>query len=282
MLNREEENYILTHAYIPEHIVGLMTYLCDGEPFLMDDYFGCRKNDWTILVGYPLERNFILEKFECVIEKIKKQIRPRTISLIAPELPLSISTICKESDSDHYYTLNAEKPTIPKVIQRNLKKARQTLRIERSSSTRSAHDEVMREFIDRVNPPVRVQNLLFKMPGYIGHADSCFVLNAWDSNDHLTAFYVVDLAAKDFSNYIIGCYSKQNYVLGASDLLLFELIEMSVEYGKSYIHLGLGVNKGIRRFKEKWGGRPTLRYEMCELALRKLSMWEAIKAIGKF
>lgn len=282
MLTRDEENHILTHAYVPEHIVGLMTYLCDGEPFLMDDYFGCRKNDWTILVGYPLERDFILEKFEGVIEKIKKQIRPRTISLIAPALPLSISTICKQSDSDHYYTLNAKKPTIPKVIQRNLKKARQTLSFERSSSMRSAHDEVMREFIDRVNPPVRVQNLLFKMPGYIEHADSCFVLNAWDSNDHLTAFYVVDLAARNFSNYIIGCYSKQNYVLGASDLLLFELIGMSVEYGKSYIHLGLGVNKGIRRFKEKWGARPTLRYEMCELALRKLSMWEAIKAIGKF
>ena len=281
MLSREEENYILTHAYVPEHIVGLMTYLCDGEPFLMDGYFGCRKNDWIILVGYPLKRDCILEEFEGVIEKIKKQIRPRTFSLIAPALPLSISTICKERDSDHYYTLDAEKPIITSVVQHNLKKARQALIIERSSSMQIDHDELMREFIDRVKPPVRVQNLLFKMPGYIGHTDSCLVLNAWDSEEHLTAFYVVDLAAKDFSNYIIGCYSKQNYVLGASDLLLFELIEMSVQCGKSYIHLGLGVNKGIRRFKEKWGARPTRRYEMCELELRKPSMWETIKAIGK-
>ena len=25
-----------------------------------------------------------------------------------------------------------------------------------------------------------------------------------------------------------------------------------------------GVNEGIRRFKEKWGGIPTLRYAFCE------------------
>ena len=60
-----------------------------------------------------------------------------------------------------------------------------------------------------------------------------------------------------------------NYVLGASDLLLFELLNMSLEFNKDYIHLGLGVNAGIRRFKEKWGGLPSRRYEMCELAFQE-------------
>jgi hypothetical protein len=39
---------------------------------------------------------------------------------------------------------------------------------------------------------------------------------------------------------------------------------MAREYGKGYINLGLGVNPGIRRFKEKWGGKPSLPYEFCE------------------
>jgi hypothetical protein len=281
MLTSEEKAYILSNAYIPEHIVDLMTYLSDGEPFLMDNYFGCRKSDWIILVGYPLGRDFILEEFEHVVDKIKKQIHPRTISLIAPQLPPSISSICKACESDHYYTLDAKKPTIAGVVNRNLKKARQALTIERSASMFKVHDELMHEFIDRVNLPNRVKNLLFKMPGYIEQADGSFVLNAWDSKENLTAFYIIDLAAKDFSNYIIGCFSKRNYVLGASDLLLYEAVEMSLEYGKSYIHLGLGVNEGIRRFKAKWGAKPTRRYEMCELVLRKPSMWETIKAMGR-
>ena len=97
--------------------------------------------------------------------------------------------------------------------------------------------------------------LFLKMPQCVASARHAFVLNAWDSKQSLAAFYVIDLAARDFANYIIGCYSKNYHVLGASDLLLFELIKLSAEYGKGYIHLGLGVNRGIRRFKEKWGGK---------------------------
>jgi len=120
------------------------------------------------------------------------------------------------------------------------------------------------------------------MPQYVSSARHAFVLNAWDSKQNLVAFYVVDFTARDFANYIIGCYSKNKYVLGASDLLLSELIKMSSEYGKGYIHLGLGVNSGIRRFKEKWGARPELSYEMCELVQKKSSILEAINAIKKF
>ena len=117
------------------------------------------------------------------------------------------------------------------------------------------------------------------MPRYVGTSSHAFVLNAWCPNEKLAAFYVVDFAAKDFANYIIGCYSKKNYVLGASDLLLMELIKISAEYGKRYIHLGLGVNDGIRRFKEKWGAKPTRTYEMCELTIKKPLIREAIRAV---
>jgi len=42
------------------------------------------------------------------------------------------------------------------------------------------------------------------------------------------------------------------------------MIKLTGEHGKHTIHLGLGVNQGIRRFKEKWGGIPSLDYEFCE------------------
>jgi hypothetical protein len=107
------------------------------------------------------------------------------------------------------------------------------------------------------------------------------VLNAWDQANKLAAFYVVDLEAKRFSNYIMGCHSKKNYVRGASDLLLFELINLSLEYDKLYLHLGLGVNDGIRRFKAKWGAMPTRRYEMGELVLKRPSILDTFRALGK-
>jgi hypothetical protein len=281
MLTSEEEAYILEHAYVPEHCISLMTLVSGGEPFLIDDYFICHKDNWIILIGYPLEDDFNTKNFETVLSKVRKKFRPDYISLVAPEMPSSLAADSQESESDVYFTLQTQQTVIRSPVKRNLKKARQNLRVESSSSMQEDHQELMAEFIERAQPSDRVKRLLFKMPEFVVRADNAFVLNAWDKIDKLAAFYVVDFEARQFSNYIIGCHSRANYVLGASDLLLFELINMSLEFNKDYIHLGLAVNAGIRRFKEKWGGLPSRRYEMCELAFQKPSILNAIFALGK-
>ena len=281
MLTAEEQAYILEQAYVPEHCVSLITGVSGSEPFLVDNFFVCLKNSWVILIGYPLDDQFTTPKLEAVVSKIRKKFRPDSLSLVAPELPPSLASNCQEKETDVYYTLQTQKPVIRSAVERNLKKARLKLSVESSSSMQEAHRELMQEFIERAKPPERVQRLLFKMPEFIAGADKAFVLNAWDSENNLCAFYVVDNEALHFSNYIIGCHSKKNYVLGASDLLLFELIKLSREYDKHYIHLGLGVNAGVRRFKEKWGGLPGRRYEMCELVLKKPSLFESILAFQK-
>jgi len=277
MITAEEEKYILDRAYIPEHIVGLMTRVSGGEPFLFQNCFFCRKEEWIILVGYPLESDFTFKDLEAVIDETKKRCRPKYLSLIAPELPSSLSASCEEKESDRYYTLDIPVGSIKSRIGRLIRKARENATVERSTEMGEAHKGLTEEFIERTNPPLRVRNLFLKMPDYVGHSEGSVVLNAWDKEMNLTAFYVVDLAAKDFSAYVIGCHSKRNHVQGASDLLCLEMIEMSVEYGKKYVHLGLGVNEGIRRFKEKWGGVPTRRYEMCELVLKRPSILDAFK-----
>jgi hypothetical protein len=282
MLTAEEEAYILDRAYVPEHCIHLMTHVSGGEPFLMDDFLVCRKENWVILIGYPLADNFTNDRLEAVLSKIKEEFRSASVSLIAPEIPTALAATCHESQSDAYFTLETQKPMIRSPLKRNLRKARQKLRVELSARMQDLHLALMHEFIAHTPLPDRVERLMFKMPQFVAGADKAFVLNAWDPANKLTAFYVVDLEAKGFSNYIIGCHSKQNYVLGASDLLLFELINLSLEYHKSYIHLGLGVNSGIRRFKEKWGAVPTRRYEMCELTPKKASVLDTLRALGKW
>jgi hypothetical protein len=282
MLTVEEQAYILEHAYVPEHCIRLITCVSGSEPFLVDDFFVCHKNSWVILIGYPLDDRFTTKKLEAVVAKIRKKFSPDLISLIAPELPPSIASTCQESETDVYYTLQTQKPVIRNALKRNLKKARQNLRVESSRHMQEAHRALMQEFIERAKPTERVKRLLFKMPEFVTGTDQAFVLNAWDSENKLCAFYVVDIEARRFSNYIIGCHSKKNYILGASDLLLFELINLSLEYDRHYIHLGLGVNTGVRRFKEKWGGVPTRRYEMGELVFKKPSIFEAILSLRKF
>jgi hypothetical protein len=279
MLTSQEETYILSRAYVPEHCIRLMTLVSGGEPFLIDDFFICRKKNWIILIGYPLEDNFTPDKLNAVLSRIKKDFNPEFVSLIAPEMPSTLVAACQESQSDAYFTLETQKPVIRSPVKRNLRKARQNLRVELSSDMKGLHHELMQEFVGRAGLSERVQRLLFRLPEFVARTEMAFVLNAWDKSDNLAAFYVIDLEAKRFSNYIMGCHSKKNYVLGASDLLLFELINLSRHYDKPYIHLGLGVNAGVRRFKEKWGGVPLRRYEMCELVLGKPSLFETISSL---
>lgn len=281
MLTSEQEAYILEHAYVPEHCIHLMTLVSGGEPFLIDDHFICHQDNWTLLIGYPLKDNFTSDNFEAVLLKLRKKFRSDTISMIAPKIPSSLTSDCQESESDVYYTLPTQKTAIRSPLRRTLKKARPNLRVESSSRMGEDHQELMVEFIERAQPSDRVKRLMFKMPEFVARADKAFVLNAWGKADKLAAFYVVDFEARQFSNYIIGAHSKKNYVLGASDLLTFELLNMSLEFDKKYIHLGLAVNAGIRRFKEKWGGVPGRRYEMCELAYKKPSILDTILALGR-
>jgi hypothetical protein len=165
---------------------------------------------------------------------------------------------------------------MPANLKRQVAKAAEHVRVERSRTLSSSHHELSNEFVARVNPAPRVRELLFRMPQYVGKSNDAIVLNAWNHENRLTAFYVMDLAATSFSTYVMGCHSKENYVRGASDLLFHEMVNLSKEYGKTFIHLGLGVNDGIRRFKEKWGGVPGVPYEMCEMVVRQPSVIDAL------
>ena len=264
MITPAEEDYILTKAYVPEHIVSLMGLISKGEPFLIDDYLGFFKDNWLILVGYPLVRDSSTERCEKVLEQVLSSYRPEYLWFVGPEVPSSLSKISTERQTDQYYTFDLE-VTKPKTsLLRVAEKASMELEIEKGHSFLREHEALVVEFLKREKLTPRLRELYLAMPQYVPQSKSSCVLNAWDNKGNLSAFYIVDLAAKGFATYLLGCYSRKNYVPHASDLLFYEMIELTRESGKKIINLGLGVNEGIRRFKEKWGGIPTLRYEFCE------------------
>ncbi|MBW1997892.1 MAG: hypothetical protein JRJ29_07990 [Deltaproteobacteria bacterium] len=280
MISRAEEDYILENAYVPEHGLGLMVSLSGGEPFLIDKRFLALKNqEWVILVGYPLVGEFSPDSLVEAIERAKKIFSPPHLSIIAPQLPGFLRESAREREEDDYYTLDLTSCKPKSGLKRMVRKARALLTIGISHEMAGEHDEIIEEFVNRVRPPERVKNLLFKVPQVLRHSDMAILLNARDLRGRLAAFYAVDMQPRHFSTYVIGCHSKINYVPGASDLLCHEMIRLSGKKGKRYVHLGLGVNQGIRKFKEKWGGKPTLRYEMCELVLRRPSILETLQRV---
>ena len=264
MITPEEEAHLYTKAYVPEHIVSLMVPISKGEPFLKEDHLGFVKDNWVILVGYPLDGKFSKERCERILKEIVKIFRPEYLWFISPEIPAFLLDSCKEIQTDQYYKLDLEQIKLKPSLQRAADKASNELTVERERSISKEHRALVAELLKREELPSIVKELYHAMPDYVPYSSSAIVLNARDKKGKLCAFYVVELGAKDFSTYVLGTYSKKHYVPYASDFLFLEMIKITREHGKNVINLGLGVNKGIRRFKEKWGGVPFLNYEFCE------------------
>jgi hypothetical protein len=280
VITPEEEGYILERAYVPEHIVTFMALISKGEPFLKEEHLGFVKDNWLILVGYPLDGDFSQIRSERVLKQAVEIFRPEVLWFIGPEILPSLMDSCKERETDRYYTLDLEQAKMKSSLQRVVDKASKELIVERGHSISKEHDLLTAELLKREKLPPRVRELYRAMPDYVVRSSSACTLNARDKNRKLCAFFVVELGAKDFSTYVLGCHSKKHYVPHASDLLFFEMIKLTREHGKRTIHLGLGVNEGIRRFKEKWGGLPSLNYEFCERdygTTRTLSLIKALE-----
>jgi hypothetical protein len=264
MLTPEEEKFISGRAYIPEHILNLMVPISKGEPYLSSGYLYFLKKNWIIFVGYPLGYAFRTEDLERVLEAAIKEHKPEYLWLIAPEIPRLLIQSCRERESDHYYKLELGGFDVKKDKLRAIRKASKDLKVERGRSISKEHAELISEFLEKERPRALIRELFLSMQKYVNISKDAIVLSAFDKKGGLTAFYVVEMGAFNFATYVVGCYSRENYVPHASDLLFFEMINLAKENGKGYIHLGLGVNEGIRRFKEKWGGIPFLKYEFCE------------------
>jgi hypothetical protein len=264
MIRPIDEEYILARAYVPEHIVSLMALLSKGEPFLIEDHLVFAKDNWLILVGYPLDGLFSQDQCEKVIKQVLERFRPESLRFIGPEIPPFLMDSCVERQTDRYYRFDIEETRVKNSLRRVAEKASQQLDLERTHALSKAHEILISELLERERLRPRVKELYHAMPDYVSHSSTACVLNAWDKEGRLSAFTILELGAKKFTTYLIGTHSKKNYVPHASDLLFLEMIKLTREQGKNEIHLGLGVNEGIRRFKEKWGGVPFLNYEECE------------------
>ena len=264
MLTSEEEENIYRVAYVPEHIVSLMVLVSRGEPFLIENFLYYAGDNWLIFVGYPLDGSFSLDTCEAVLTGLRKRFRPEYLWFIGETIPPSLASNCTERESDQYYKLDLSSLKLNSDLRRALRKTSPSLSIERSRTMAHQHAELSDEFISRENPSPRIKAFYLAMPDYVSRSPTAVVLDGWSSKGELSAYYVVELGAKAFATYVVGCHSKKHYVPHASDLLFLEMIHLSQESVKNSIHLGLGVNPGIRRFKEKWGGLPFLKYEFCE------------------
>lgn len=251
-------------AAIPEHSLPLMRAFSGGEPIFRDNYLFFKKDNSLMAIGYPLRGDFASEAFENAIESLATEFDIAEIHAIAPAFSETLSS--KVIESDRFYVLSASAP-IPKKLLNAVKKAASRLRIQETNRFTPAHRKLWREFLGRrlSSMPDRVRELYAATPQALLFPDgSLRLLDAYDAEGNLTASLLLDHAPANFSSYILGAHSDAHYIPHAMDALFAAMLANAQKSGKRFIHLGLGVNSGILRFKRKWGAVPSLPYRMAQ------------------
>ncbi len=255
-----QESEILKLANVPEHSLYFMQAVSGGSFFLQDNYLCFSANNWLTIIGYPLKGEYNDNDFLQAKDKAVKAVQAINCYTVAPFLPKVLEKHIEEKDDFYILPLPAE---IPRKLKNPIQKAKEKLRVELGTTFTAQHKRLFTEFMSRVPLNEKVRTL-FSSTQYLftQNISELYLLNAWDAENRLVATLLLDFAAHDFTSYILGAHSKSFYSPHAHDLLFEQMIKISEEKNKKYIHLGLGVNEGIKKFKLKWNAQKAQSFVM--------------------
>jgi hypothetical protein len=274
MLTDREIKWILRHAYLPEHLPDYVGAVSGAEPSLHRNYLYFLNKKHLIFNGYPLVRDS--DPPASVYDEICERCQPTTVAVIAPAIWLPAEQ-CEQHTTDSYYRLDLPLPPFDPAVAYMVRRAGRELQVGQGSFGKE-HKKIIKAFVagHHFN---RQQKYLYKhIPHYLKASGSAVLLEA-RKDRVLAAFNIVDLGAADYAFYMFSFRATKKSVPGASDLLFHEMVKLAQAEGKKAINLGLGVNTGIRRFKEKWGGVPFLDYASALVDKREADIGKLAKKL---
>lgn len=237
-----------------------MQAMSGGTPLQIGAYLFFHAQKWLIAIGYPLEGRNDPAAFYRALTQAQKQLQPESCFAIAPEMPEALRPHIIEKD--RYYILKTD-AQVPPRLRNPVKKAALSLEIVHSNEFTAAHRRLWAEFLQSTKLNDRVAGLYSKTPAAMREAPgSLMLLDARAQSGNLAASLLLDISPDKFISYIIGAHSRIHYIPHATDLLFAHLLSLGQELNKRFIHLGLGVNDGILRFKRKWGAIPSHNFTM--------------------
>ena len=274
MLNGQERKWIYHHAYLPEHLPDYVEAISGAEPFLHQNYLYFLGKKHIIFNGYPLGPpsdspariyDFICERFQ-----------PITVAVIAATIWLTAEQY-EHQATDSYYRLDLPVSPIDNAVAYMLRRARRDLQVKHGKFGKE-HKKIIKAFMSDHRLDRQQKNLFKQIPQYLRTSASAVLFEARRGKE-LVAFNVVDLGAVDYAFYLFSFRSSRINVPGASDLLFHEMVKLARSGGKKSVNLGLGINAGIRRFKEKWGGTPFLNYSSILVDKREVDIGRLAKKL---
>lgn len=255
MLNPEELHRVYQQGYLPEHLPDYVEAISGAESHLLENHLCYVRKNHLLFVGYAFggDHGHNPHAYQAACNRFQ----PSTAAIIAPEI-WKLADPFEQQPPDVYYRLNLRAgPPAPGVAYM-IRRAEKETGVYNGQFGKE-HKKLIKGFIGGHTLSAEQKYVFKNIQRYIEHSATGRLLEV-RKKGRLAAFTIVDLGSADSAYYLFNFRSAQVPVPGASDLLFSQMVNLAQTAGKKTINLGLGINKGIRRFKEKWGGVPFLPY----------------------
>jgi len=259
MITENEERIIFDHACVPEHVPAYVMSVSGAEPFLSSEYLTYVKEDHLTFVGYPLGQTSDKSRLQQALDMAVREWKPAQVAVIgahAPSLPMKSF----DHEEDDYYRITFANWSMPQKVRNMIHRAEHEVTVAEEKSLGEDHQWLIASFLDKNRISGAMRFVFEKIPHYVSSTATAEVFSARDRENRLVAFDVAELGARDYVFYMFNFRNPETHVPGVSDLLLYEIMKKASDLGKQHVNLGLGVNRGIRFFKKKWGGQAFLAY----------------------
>jgi hypothetical protein len=255
MLSNQDFGHIYRHAYIPEHLPDYVEAISSAKPHLIENHLCFIRNNHLVFIGYSLsgDNRDSARAYAAACDGFQ----PSSAAIIAPQL-WEIAESFEEQPTDSYYRLDLPLGPLAPGVAYMIRRAKKDLIVDSGKFGRE-HKKLIKGFGSGHALSAPQKYIFNHIRHYLKRSKTGRLLEA-RKNGLLAAFTIVDLGSADFAFYLFNFRSNKVHVSGASDLLFREMVNLAQSEGKKSINLGLGINTGIRRFKEKWGGVPFLPY----------------------
>lgn len=264
MLTDREKKDVYRHAYLPEHLVDYVCAINNARPHLIENHLCFTRNRHMLFVGYPLNRS-LATNIHSSFQKAISTFQPATATLFAENLGHPEAAISIEA-ADDYYFLPLPPPPTPAALSYMVRRARKETDLS-TAPFGAAHQALIDQFL-ATNTLSRRQRLSYERMGHYCRTTPTVKLLQATCAGALVAFSVVDFGSALHAFYQFHIRNAERYVPGCSDLLFDEMLYQAQRQGKTGINLGLGTLHGIRRFKQKWGGRPFFKHQAVQMRFK--------------
>lgn len=280
MIGPDRLGRITAEASVPEQVTGYVQAISDSRPERFGACVGYLSAENRVLVGYPLPDPADEAAMAEAVAQLLQRPGPGRVTVIGPARPPQ-APAGAVSISDDYYGLPIPPPVPGQKLRNLLRRAERELAVNGGGQLEEDHRALVGRYLRERSLSAGTRYIFGRLAAYLEASPTSLLVSARRADGRLAAFSVGEFGSLHTAFFMFSFRDPEAAVPGSADLLLGALLDEAGRRGQTRMNLGLGVNAGIRRFKEKWGADIFLPYVETSWEIRPAGLLSRLFGSGR-